>query len=119
MKMLAATSADKLQKSFLVMLCATIPGEVVAARNTVLRLSRTDPHDLVAAFTAKTKRPTYDIPVRKMAKLIWEWMLWGDGTELDDAEQEFVREMMDAHNPTMAQIAHLEALYRRSEERNV
>jgi hypothetical protein len=115
--MLAATSADKLQKSFLVLLCATIPGEVVAARDTVLRLAQTDPYELVAAFTAR--RPTYDIPVRKMAKLVWEWMLWGDGTELDDAEQEFVREMMDAHNPTMAQIAHLEALYRRSEECNV
>ena len=117
--MLAATSADKLQKSFLVLLCATIPGEVVAARDTVLRLAQTDPYELVSAFTVKTKRPTYDIPVRKMAKLVWEWMLWGDGTELDDDEQQFVREMMDAHNPTLAQISQLEALYRKSEERNV
>jgi hypothetical protein len=42
--------SDMLHKAFVLMLSASIPGEVMAARDTVMRLSRAGPHELAAAL---------------------------------------------------------------------
>ena len=38
--------ADKLHKTFLLMLDTTSPGEIVAARDALVRLARTEGHDV-------------------------------------------------------------------------
>jgi hypothetical protein len=49
------------------------------------------------ALTVGAISRNYDILVREMAKRVWTWFMWGDGRDLSDDEQDFIREMMETH----------------------
>jgi hypothetical protein len=113
----ATVNHTTLQKAFLEMMSATVPGEAMAARDAVLRLARCDPHELTAWVVSARKRSVHD--VQKMARDVWHWFMWGDYRDLSKDEEDFVRTMMDAESPSIQQVWRLETFFARTEEENV
>jgi hypothetical protein len=111
---------DKVRKTFLLMLSATSPGEIVAARDALVRLAQTkkyDVHSLARALDLnKSRAPGAEKPTtREMATHCWEEFDSGNAT-LSEKEQKFVREMMHWRKPTEKQVEWLESIYERIEQ---
>jgi hypothetical protein len=108
---------DKLHKTLVLMLRASVPAEVVAARDALLRIAETgklDAHDLAAAILVSLKNGSLDkAPINEMAKSIWKWWVDGGG-QLSDREQKFVGDMMNyGRAPSEKQAAWLKSIYAR------
>jgi hypothetical protein len=112
----ATVNHTALQKAFLLMMSATVPGEAMAARDAVLHLARCGPHELAARVVSTRRRSAQD--VQKMARDVWHWFMWGNYRDLSKDEEDFVHAMMDEGNPSIQQIWRLETLLARSEEGN-
>jgi hypothetical protein len=112
--------SDKMHKAFLLMLSATSPGEIVAARDALVRLAQTknyDVHSLARTLDLnKSRAPgAQKLTTRQMATHCWEEFEAGNAT-LSEKEQKFVREMMHWRKPTEKQVDWLEGIYERVEE---
>jgi hypothetical protein len=130
---------DTVKKTALLMLGATAPGEVVAARNALLRLAKTrqwDIHKLADAFNRALAVPEArqtnghangranerarqreeeneeEISPQEMAAYCAEWDERRHG--LTDKERDFVHDMMDWRYPTEKQRAWLTKIYQRA-----
>jgi hypothetical protein len=105
MSAMAVNNSALLQKAFLMMMCATIPGEVRAARDAVLRIAGCSPHELsVSAAVRQNAR------VMEMAEQI---LGWEEITpQLTPGERVFVKEMRPGSAST-SDIAWLEKIYAR------
>lgn len=107
----------KLHKTLLLLLCSTIPGEVVAARDALLRLAGIGPHELAARLLKERpkEKPKWQAPPppehQRMAQEILAWQV--EGGRLSAAEQGFITDMLDWKRPTEKQMAWLEKIYQR------
>jgi predicted component of type VI protein secretion system len=112
----ATVNHAALQKAFLLLMSATVPGEAMAARDAVLRLTRSDPRDLAVWFT----RSPLASDVKRMAEKAWNWFMWNDYRDLSNEEEAFVQSMLEEDNPTIQQAWRMESLFARTkEEENV
>jgi hypothetical protein len=99
---------DKLRKTLLLMLLSPEPGEVMAAREAVLRMAKNqklDPHQLALVMTKelvlREKGITVDEMLRSMsqaeardiARYCWERS--DEGRALSEREAAFVKDMMN------------------------
>jgi hypothetical protein len=113
---------DKLRKAFVLMLGSNKPGEIVAARDAVLRLAQNEwcgLHELAAALIVGLKK-VQGAGAREqqecashveMAESILDWVECGG--HLSEREHEFVESMVEWHSPTERQMAWLQKIYRR------
>ena len=112
---------DKLNKMFLLLLSATEQGEVVAARDAMLRFARTRKHDMYSLARAlvldrepKGNAGTKDsdkLGIPEMAYFCWE--MFEQGGHLSEKEQKFVNDMIGWRRPTQKQIDWLKSIYER------
>jgi hypothetical protein len=112
---------DKLHKAFLLMLSATSSGEVVAARNAVVRLAQTRKHDVHSLARAldlgrtprggASAKDGENLDTAVMAYFCWE--MFERGAHLSEKEQKFVDDMIDWRKPTQKQIDWLKSIYER------
>jgi hypothetical protein len=110
--------SDKLQKALLLMLRASIPGEVVAARDSVLRLARMGPHELTSALLigVNSRAGHGEITSQEMASRCVDWHLRNGG--LSEKEAKFVNEMTNWRKPTEKQTDWLKSIYERMSKAN-
>jgi hypothetical protein len=115
---------DKLRQTALLMLSATHAGEVMAARDAVVRLARArryDVHRLADAFNTALRGNGHaqanghddddELSHRKMAERLQEWddvRRW-----LTEKERKFVDDMAGWNRPTEKQETWLKSLYAR------
>jgi len=90
----------KLQKAFFLMMCATVPGEALAARDAVLRIAGCTPYEFTRAIT------TSRMPPRDMARRVWR-----DAPHLSEDDQDFLLATMDGETLSARDYARLEKLY--------
>src|SRR5262245_31240685 len=112
-------AADKLRKTFLLLLRSTVVGEAMAARDALLRIARAGgcgPHELVDALVAGTSRTKgkkngAELDHQEMARRCWD--LFEMGQRLSEKEQQFVQDMIDWRYPSEKQLAWLKKIYAR------
>jgi hypothetical protein len=110
---------DKLHKTVLLMLRATLPGEIAAARDALLRLAKEGKRDahaladvLAKALTVRARTTNgEDLSTRDMAIFIWK--MHERGVHLSEKEAQFVDDMIDWHRPTQKQADWLKSIYAR------
>ncbi len=108
---------DKLHKAFLLMLSATSTGEIVAARDAMVRLAKIekcDVHDLARSLILNRK-PNGSAPpnpdegsTREMATFCWDER---GCAHLSEKELKFVQDMMIWRKPSEKQIDWLRSIY--------
>src|SRR5262249_13881763 len=103
------TAADRLHKSVVLMLCATAPGEVLAARDAALRLARCGPHELAQAIAAPQSYRSEKAREMIDALLGWDKI----GISLMESERRFIRSVDHRSTFTSAQADLLEKIYDR------
>jgi hypothetical protein len=111
-----ALPVDKLRKAFLLLMRSSVPGEVIAARDGMLRLAETEncgPYELADALTIGAGRiqDKDNLSPQDIARRCWDFHEAGGW--LSEKEQKFVREMMHWTRRSEKQIAWLESIYAR------
>jgi hypothetical protein len=119
--------SEKFQKAFRLMLSTTHPGECVAARDGLVKIAKTNGHDIhqLVAVLAKAlttvipgDKPEPDPPEpndhRDKAEYIWErFENWS--FKLNEREREFVVQMTTRRwRPTERQASWLNDIYKRA-----
>jgi hypothetical protein len=112
--------SDKMHKAFLLMLSATSPGEIVAARDALVRLAQArkqDVHSLARAL-GLDRAPNGDASPKEddrdhaeMARFCWA--VFEQGARLSEKEQKFVNDMIGWRRPSQKQIDWLTSIYER------
>jgi hypothetical protein len=107
---------DKLRKAFLLLLRTSVAGEVVAARDALLRMAETancGPYELADALTigAGHVQDKDNLSPQDIARRCWDFHEAGGW--LSEKERKFVREMMHWARPSEKQAAWLESIYAR------
>lgn len=109
---------SNLHKTMLLLLRATMPGEIVAARDALLRVIQAEKYDVHTVAHVLTgslvewkangkKKPS----TRQMAQFCTTMM--EDGAHVSDKEKKFVEDMMSWRNPTEKQSHWLKSIYER------
>ncbi len=110
---------DKLHKAFLLMLSATSPGEIVAARDAMVRLAKIEKYDVhqLASSLILNRKPNGSAPpdpdegsTREMATFCWYGR---DCAHLSEKERKFIEDMMSWRKPSEKQIDWLKSIYAR------
>jgi hypothetical protein len=118
---------DKLRQTLLLMLSSSHTGEIVAARDAILRLAKTQRYDLHnladalirgLAIANKSKpngsraRAQENISSQQMAQCCMDW----DDLHhrFSDKERDFVEDMVNWRHPTEKQLAWLKKIYTRT-----
>lgn len=101
---------DRFYKTFLLLMCATEPGEAIAARDALLRLSGLNPHEL--ALTMFKKLPKNKLTnQQKASQILYAYSL--KEIYLSERELAFIRDMLVWSNPSERQLEWLEKIYTR------
>jgi hypothetical protein len=101
----------KLHKMLLLLLCSNTPGEVMAARDALLRVAGIGPHEFAASLLNKNETVRYE-PSHDHQKMAGEILNWYDGGGyLRPNEVGFVTDMLDWEFPSDKQLAWLEKIY--------
>jgi hypothetical protein len=112
---------SKLRKTVLLMLSSQHAGEILAARDAVLKIAKTlrlDIHSLTTAFGLALQIPprgsrSGEISHQEMAMRIADWDEMGGA--LPERERKFVHEMTGWGRPSEKQLTWLKAIYARAQ----
>jgi hypothetical protein len=108
----------KLHKTMLLMLRATMPGEIVAARDALLRVAQAEKydvhtmaHELTGALIAWRASGKEKPDTKQMARFCMTRI--EDGARVSDKENKFIEDMLGWRRPSPKQIDWLESIYER------
>ena len=107
---------EKLRKAALLMLGSMHSGEVMAARDAMLRIVELDIHKLATAFTEAVASRGEELSHQETARAILDWALMG--RKLSEKERMFVGDMVDWRYPSAKQIDWLRKIYERMRRGN-
>jgi regulator of sigma D len=103
---------DTLHKIFLVLLSASIPGEIINARDKLKQVADVEGYDIFALASAlalpNRKTSASDLSTKAMAQFCWERRIY-----LSEKEQKFVSDMTFKWKtkPSEKQAAWLQSIY--------
>jgi hypothetical protein len=104
----AAADTNKLQKAFLLMMCATLPGEMVAARDAVLRIAGCGPYELAV------RRPQPSVVGLRTMEMSNQILGWdGITPQLTPTERRFIKGMTTERHPPPDRVEWLERIFAR------
>jgi hypothetical protein len=105
--------SDKVRKAFLLLLSATAPGEIVAARDALVRLALAEKRDVHMLADVLTLRGDAGKPPSPCEMATHCWDMFEQGARLSEKEQKFVNEMRTWAKPSPKQIDWLTSIYGR------